>query len=95
MSESIMNTYPGKCYACQIECPTELHHVLFGSGLRKISDDNGLTVYLCQDCHRGTKGVHGRDGNALNRALKRDAQRKYESIHGHDAWMQLVGRDFL
>lgn len=67
----------------------------FGHGLRKISDDNGFTVYLCQECHRGTKGVHGRDGNVLNRALKADVQRKYESIHGHDAWMELVGRSYL
>lgn len=92
---SILDTHDGVCYACQRHMPTELHHIFFGTGLRPIADKYGLTCYLCPECHRGTKGVHGRDGNALNRALKCDAQRKYESIHGHDAWMQLVGRDFL
>ncbi len=97
MSEtiSILDTHDGVCYACQRHIPTELHHIIYGTGLRPIADKYGLTCYLCPECHRGTKGVHGRDGNALNRALKCDAQRKYESIHGHDAWMQLVGRDFL
>lgn len=91
---SILDTEPNVCYICRRVGYTEYHHILF-SGLRKIADDNGLTCYLCYECHRGTKGVHGRDGNALNRYLKAHVQQEYEKLHSHEEWMQLVGRSYI
>lgn len=48
--KSIMDTEPGRCYLCGRETGTELHHICGGSN-RRISDEDGLTVYLCHLCH--------------------------------------------
>lgn len=31
---------------------TAEHHCLYGFGRRKLADADGLTVYLCEKCHR-------------------------------------------
>ena len=93
--ESILNTSKNQCYSCHASGNTELHRIIFGSGMRKISDDNGLTCYLCPECHRGTDGVHGKNGDELNRILKKEVQEAYEAIHGHEAWMKLIGRNYI
>ena len=92
---SILDTEPGQCYACRREGYTEYHHIIFGNGLRKIADENGLTCYLCYECHRGTYGVHGKEGNTLNRILKAHVQKKYEELHSHEEWMELIGRNYI
>lgn len=67
----------------------------FFGPLRKIADENGLTCYLCYECHRGTNGVHGKNGNTLNRVLKAHVQEKYEELHSHEEWMELIGRNYI
>lgn len=43
---------------------------------------NGFKVYLCQEHHRGTLGVHGKLGHALDIRLKQDCEKKY-ILRGH------------
>ena len=92
--ESILTTKKGECYACGCSCETEYHHIFFGVGLRPIADREGLTCYLCRECHRGTNGVHGKNGNVLNRELKRIAQQRWEYLHSHEEWMEMMGRGY-
>ena len=40
------------CYLCGCEVGLELHHVWHGTGNRRCADTDGLTVWLCQQCHR-------------------------------------------
>lgn len=93
--DSIMNTKPGECFICGKKTATERHHVCFGVGLRKISEELGLIVYLCPEHHRGTYGVHGKDGNEINRYLKKQAQFEFEKTHAREEWMQRIGRNYL
>lgn len=68
-----LNDY--RCFnpKCRREYGLEIHHVWFGTANRKHSDEDGLIVWLCRDCHRGSHGVHG--GNkALDDQLKRLAE---------------------
>jgi 5-methylcytosine-specific restriction endonuclease McrA len=51
----------------------ELHHIL----RRKVPATVENTIMLCVECHRGTKGVHGRDGHILDLKLKLDLQKIY------------------
>lgn len=59
------------CFCCQTTLTLEYHHVFFGGRNRKKSDDDGLTVWLCYRHHRGTFGVHGKNGHELDLILKK------------------------
>lgn len=45
------------CCLCGTE-PCEVHHIREGQGMAQRASDF-LTIPLCPDCHRGSKGVHG------------------------------------
>lgn len=70
----------------------ELHHCFFGS-LRKISDQHGLTVWLCPEHHRGNSGVHF--NRELDLWVKRTAQFKFEKNHSREEWFKIIGKNYL
>lgn len=106
--ESILSTEKNICYACgRFVRHPHLHHIFFGKN-RKISDKEGLTCYLCENCHKGTYGVHGREGHDLDVQLKEDAQEAWElkfkesyPYENHadeaarEAFIQLLGKNYL
>ena len=93
--DSVLDTEKGKCYVCGREGVTHRHHICFGVGMRSLSEHYGLIVYLCPECHTGTHGVHGRDGDAMNRFLKAEAQKRFEELHSHEEWMMRIGRSYI
>lgn len=106
--DSILNTRKGTCFHCGRHGFTEQHHIFFGSGRRAISDKEGLTVYLCSDCHRGDDGVHGKFGEPLNTELKVLAQRTWEARYkttypynnhadkaAREAFVRLMGKNYI
>ena len=64
----------GHCEVCGNGGHLELHHIL----RRKVEATVDNCIMLCPECHRGTKGVHGRDGHKLDFELKFNLQLKYE-----------------
>lgn len=82
------------CYFC--ESPYVEYHHIYKAGNRKISDRHGFTVYLCPDCHRGTYGVHGKNGHDKDMALKQAAQAEFERLgHTRQQFIDLIGRSYL
>lgn len=75
--------------------PLERHHIYYGSGMRQISDKHGFWVWLKPEWHRGTHGVHGRDGHKVDLTLKQDCQRRFEETHTRAEFMQIIGRNYL
>lgn len=57
----------------------ERHEVYFSKAYRQKSIDDGLIVFLTRSSHRGTNGVHGKNGEQLNRKLKRLAEKAWTS----------------
>lgn len=55
----------------------ERHEVYFGKAYRNKSIKDGLIVFLTEESHTGTYGVHGKNGNKLNRHLKKLAQKAW------------------
>lgn len=90
--KSIMQNKP-QCWVCGSP-KVELHHVFYGTGLRKLSDEYGCTVYLCPVHHRESPlGIHfDRDLDGL---VKKLTQRKFEEAHGHDEFIRVFGRNYL
>lgn len=78
--KSILQDDMNVCYCRDFDCSgrLEVHHIFYGTGKRKISDREGLVVALCLYHHKGTCGVHGRDGRSLGERLMREAQAKWE-----------------
>ena len=37
----------------------EIHHLVFGRGMRELSDQDGLTITLCHDCHESVHRYAG------------------------------------
>ena len=47
------------CFLCGRTAYTERHHIFSGTANRKLSEEDGLVVDLCPDCHnRPPNGVH-------------------------------------
>ena len=82
------------CAICS-RSPTELHHIFPGKN-RAASDRIKATVFLCHEHHRGTYGVHGREGAALSLVLKKLAQERFEQTRGtREEFMRIIGRNYL
>ena len=87
------------CYLCALEGDyrpkiTEEHHVFYGGGLRKVSEENGFKVYLCRDHHKdGPRAAHNcRETREL---LCRIFQRKYEETHTREEFRALGIKNYL
>ena len=56
--ESIITNDMEHCFICQ-KTPAEIHHIVFGTANRDLSDKFGLMVPLCEKHHRtGPNAVH-------------------------------------
>lgn len=83
-----------ECYVCKTPLGLHLHHIYFGTGNRRVSDDNGFTVYLCGAHHNlSDYGVHF--NVELDQQLKQECQRKYEETHSREEFMALIGRNYI
>ena len=58
------------------------HEVFFGKAYRQKSIEDGLIVFLTQEMHEGTNGVHGKNGDKFNRYLKQIAEKAYREYYG-------------
>lgn len=68
------------------------HHV-FGGAKRKKSEEYGLVVWLCRECH---DRVHfGESGRKLMDALRKEAQAKFEREHPDKDFLKEFGRNYL
>lgn len=92
MTSSILQTEK-ICYVTGRAGKLHLHHI-FGGGRRSISDRYGLWVWLSPEWHNMSgHGVHF--NHELDLRLKREAQAAFEAQHGRQAWMELLGKNYL
>ena len=85
-----------ECYVTHATENIQLHHIFFGHGNRKISDDNGFTVWLRWDQHIAAspfKTPHNdRDTDLYYKKL---CQEKYEETHTREEFIELIGKSYL
>lgn len=84
------------CYECGRTLDLEQHHIFYGSANRKLSDKDGLVVWLCYDHHRGRQGVHN-GNNRLDDKLKRIGQRAYMRTYNKNVadFMKRYGKNYI
>lgn len=75
----------------------ERHEVFFGKSYRNKSIKDGLIVFLAEKDHTGTYGVHGKNGDKLNRFLKRTAEKAWISYYGKtkEEFRKRYGKNYL
>lgn len=89
--QAVLERSKGLCEVCYAP-GTELHHIIHGKGKRKQHETIESVVLLCYECHRGTYGVHGKNGSKLNRQLKIGLQEKYKSLgYSEEEIRELMG----
>lgn len=81
-----------ECWVCGSPY-VELHHVIYGTAKRRLSDKYGLTVYLCHKHHTGEEGVHFNP--VLDKTLKQLAQKKFEEIYSRETFMNVFKKSYL
>ena len=93
MAKSILQREK-RCFFCGREFGLEEHHIFGGVANRKISDANGLVLWVCQFHHTDPKeGVQY--NKERNQSVKRLAQIAYEARHSHEEWMELFHKNYL
>ena len=75
----------------------ERHEVFFSRAYRYKSIEDGLIVFLTEDDHRGTNGVHGKNGNKLNRYLKKLGQKAWMDYYKKtkEEFINRYGQNYL
>lgn len=87
------------CYLCElagdhsIKLELQEHHV-FGGPNRKHSEEYGLKVYLCPECHLyGRHAAHRSKYTAL--LLHIHGQRAFEQGHTREEFVRIFGRNYI
>ena len=81
-----------ECLMCHTTLNLERHHV-FGAARRPISEEYGLTVWLCHEHHTGTAGVHF--NKAFMQELKEWAQEVFTAEYGEELFFQRFGKNYM
>lgn len=80
-----------ECYFCFRTWGLHKHHCLHGSANRIKSEQDGLTVYLCAQCHGA---LH--DKGTGDRQLMQLAQTMWERHYGdREAFRERYGKSYL
>lgn len=77
---------------------SERHEVFEGrTGNRQKSIDDGLVVFLTPEQHRGTDGVHGKNGAEFSLYLKKIAEQTWLEYYDKtiDDFIQRYGKNYL
>lgn len=84
-----------ECYFCGTTNNLEEHHCLHGWANRRLSEKDGLKVWLCNYHHTGSnEAVHNNPDADL--FLKKMAQEYYErNIGTRQQFIQRYGRNYL
>ncbi len=91
--KSIMQEDTDYCFFCG-KYGTEIHHCLYGTANRKLSDKYGLVVGLCYNHHRGRLGIH--NGNReLDIMLKQIAQTRFRQVYPDKDFLAVFGKNYL
>lgn len=68
------------CFICGAIGNNEEHHIVFRSAAKFMINCKLNKIKLCPSHHRGTDGIHGRNGHKLDKKLKLFLQNNLEIL---------------
>ncbi len=98
--ESILQTTRDRCFICARTGELDEHHLLSGTSNRGNSEDYGLKIYLCRNCHselhdKGKIRI-GKWIDITEDDLKVFAQRKWEEAYGsREDFIKRYGKSWI
>lgn len=94
--KSIVTEYTDICYFCQAPAECQ-HHLIFGRGLRKLADEDGLKVPSCNKHHNTGRVDERIHGNPMAEKLsKMLGQAIWENNYGaRKQFMKRYGKSYL
>lgn len=93
MIDSILSNNK-ECYICGSTINLHRHHVFFGRANRRLSDEDGCVVYLCQAHHTGAYGVH--NNRKLDLILKAKCEAEWLKRYGDKKdFIKRYGKNYL
>lgn len=73
----------------------EEHHI-FGGPNRHLSEEYGLKVYICPECHRtSARAVHQDPAGEANRYLQTEGQKAFEENFPELSFREIFGKNYL
>ena len=82
----------GECWGCGCQAGLEIHHIMAGNPNRSLSEQYGLYVSLCRECH--TRIQQYKDMAEVQR-LKQEGQRRFEAVFREGMFLKIFGRSYL
>lgn len=83
-----------RCLVCWTDQNLHRHHIFPGTANRRLSEQYGCWCWLCGDHHNlSDRGVHFNP--ELDLYIKRMAQAKFETIYGHEKFVEVFGKNYL
>ena len=75
---------------------SERHEIFFGANRNKSIED-GLVVFLTPEQHRGTTGVHGKDGHEFDVFLKQEGEKAWLNYYKKTSedFIKRYGKNYL
>ena len=92
-TKSIITCDMEHCAVCQSSF-VEIHHIVFGTANRDLSDKFGLVVPLCEKHHRTGKNAVHRDRNA-DLFWTRLAERRFKEVWKEYDFLEVFGKDWI
>lgn len=80
---------------CGTTLNLHVHHVFYGTANRRLSDEDGCVVYLCQRHHTGEQGIH--NNHKADKTLKAKCQIEYMRQNNKtlEEFIARYGKNFL
>lgn len=85
-----------ECFICKSTYNLHSHHIFFGSANRKLSEQDGMKVWLCAPHHNmSDAGVHF--DRTLDLRIKKVAQLKWQEYYNktEDNFRKRYGKSYL
>ena len=101
MSKSILcDEEDQKCFICGKRGVVNIHHIMSGVSNRKNSEEDGLKIYLCPNCHAD---IHDRGKVFISKwqyitesDIKAFGQRKWEETYGtREEFIKRYGKSWI
>jgi len=93
VSKSIMQNEK-ECYVTGSMYDLHKHHVFSGTANRRKSEQWGCWIWLRSDYHNlSNHSVHV--DRELDLRIKRETQRRFEELYGHDLFVKEFGKSWL